>query len=166
MQRIHKAKCDYGYNDYYNFYKKKYNKVNRKIYSSIIKDYSKEVIKLILNEYLEYKIPFINIEIIIKKEKRKPKIVNGKLINNVPIDWKATLNLWNNNEEAKSKKIRVRMNNSHTSNFVFKIITRKFKSKMKNRTYYTFKPCRYFQRELAKRIKDPNKDKFDGFLLY
>lgn len=167
MERIHKNKTDYGMSDYCAFYKKEYNsKINRSLYNNIITDFNNSVRKLIINEELNFYAPHIGIELSIRKDKRKPRIVDGKLINNIPVDWKATNELWNKDSEAKEKKLLVRYNNSHTSGYVYRLYLNKFKSKMKNKNYFKFRTNRIFQRMLSKRIKDPNKEMFDSFLLY
>lgn len=167
MERIHNNKSDYGMKDYYNFYKKEYSsKLSRRRYNDIITDFNKEIRKLIIEESLHYYIPHIGMEMSIKKDKRKPRIVKGRLINNIPVDWKATNELWNKDEEARKKKLLVRYNNSHTSGYVYRVYLNKYKSKMRNKTYFKFRTNRIFQRLLSKRIKDPNKESYDTFLLY
>ena len=164
-ERIHKNKSDYGISDYYKFYSK-INKIDKKLYNTIITDFNKEIVNLIIENNLIYYIPYLGFEIIIKKDKRRPRIVDGKLINNIPIDWKETNLLWSRDIEAKEKKLLVRYNNSHSSGYVFRIYFKKFKTNIKNRNLFRFKPNRTFQRALSTRIKDPNKDNFDAFLLY
>jgi hypothetical protein len=166
MQRIHKTKADYGLPDYYNSYHQTNKNISRQLYNKIITDFNNSILELIVESNLIYYIPYLGIEIIIKKDKRRPTIVDGKLINNIPIDWKATNILWNKDSEAKEKKLLVRYNNSHTSGYVFRIYFKKFKANIKNRSLFKFKPNRKFQRSLSARIKDPNKDNFDAFLLY
>ena len=166
MQRIHKHKKDYSMPDYYKYYCKNYDKIERKLFNSIVTDFNEGIMNLIINEGVVYKFPKIFFELMIKKAKRKAYIKNGKLINSVPIDWKRTNELWEKDAEAKAKKIRVRYNNSHTSGYVFRIYCKKFKCKIKNRSLFKFKPSRKFQRSLSKRIKDPNQDNFDCYLLY
>jgi len=166
LERIHKLKADYSNTDYHKFYVKKYGDITAKTYNNIISEFNSGISELIIEENLIFYIPFLGLEIFIKKDKRKPRLSNGKLINNIPIDWKATNELWNNDEEAKQKKLLVRYNNSHTSGYVFRIYCKKFKSKLKYKTLYKFKPSRLFQRALSSRIKDTNKDNFDAFLLY
>ena len=121
---------------------------------------------MIINEGMDYSIPHLMFEITIRKNKRKPRIVDGKLIHNIPIDWKATNELWKENPEAKKKKLLVRYNNSHTSGYVYMIYMKKFKAKVKKKVFYKFLPNRTFKRNLSKRIKDFDKDNFDAFLLY
>jgi len=167
-QRIHKITSDFGINDYYKFYTANNpdNPISRKLYNEIITKYNEGIVNLIIEEGLVYSIPFLGFEILIRKDKRKPRIVDGKLINNVPIDWKTTNELWEKDKEAKEKKLLVHYNNSHTSGYVFRVYCKKFKSSIKNRSVFKFKPNRKFQRALSARIKDPDKDNFDAFLLY
>ena len=166
--RVHKIKSDYGMRDYYNSYRKEYDNkdISPVLFNKILTDFNSGIIDLVIEHNLIFYMPFLGLEIFIKKDKRRPKIKNGKLINNIPIDWKATNELWDRNPEAKEKKILVRYTNSHTSGYVFRIYCKKFKSKIRNKRLYKFKPNRKFQRSLSARIKDPDKDNFDAFLLY
>lgn len=166
-QRIHRIKADYGISNYYKFYKQKYDQdVTSTLFNKILTEYNTGIIDLVIENNLAFYMPFLGLELFIKKDKRKPRIVNGKLINNVPVDWQATNKLWDKDEEAKEKKILVRFTNSHTSGYVFRIYCKKFKARIKNKHLYKFKPSRRFQRTLSARIKDPDKDNFDAFLLY
>ena len=164
-RRNHKYKTDYGIRDYRKYYENKYKKVN-KDYSKIIYEFNKEIIKLIIDEGLIYKLPFLSLEIMIRKIKSKIRMENGKVINPNPINWKATNELWEKDEEAKEKKLRIRFNNYNTSGYVFRIFMKKFRCRVKNKSYYKIKPNRMFQRSLTKRINDPKKEPFDAFLLY
>ena len=166
-KRIHRNKVDYGIRDYRKFYEQKYNNNQSfKNYNKIITEYNKALTKLIINDGLSYTIPYLLLEIIIMKDRRKIRLKDGKVYNPNPIDFKATKELWEKDKEAKDKKLKVRHNNYNTSGYVFRIYCKKFKSKIKGRSYFRFKPNRVFQRNLAKRIKDPNKEPFDSFLLY
>lgn len=164
-QRIHKNKADYGIKDYYKFYKQKYNKENKN-YTKIIGEFNKELIELILNSDLVYQLPFLGMEIMIRKEKRNIVIKDGKVYNPNPIDFKATKDLWDKSPEAKEKRLKIRYTNYHTSGYVFRVYLKKFKSRIKNRSFYKIKVNREFARGINKRIHDPNKEAFDAFLLY
>lgn len=162
-----KIKVHYGMKDYYRDYcKKSKNPVSYSKYSKVISDFNKLLIENILNSNFEYNIPYLNMLLSIRKDKRSPKIKNGKLYNNAPVDWKTTKTLWEADEEAYSKKILVRFLNTHTSGYVFRIHCGKFTSSIYNKKYYKFNPSREFQRSLSRRIKDDYKDKFDAFLLH
>ena len=166
MNRVHKIKNDFGMVDYYKFYKSKTEKpVDKLTYNNIITDFNKELQDLIIEDNMIYQMPWINLELVLKKEKRRPRIVDGKLINNLPIDWKSTNALWAKDEEAKEKKLLVRLNNSHTAGHVFRIYCKKFKSHLKARGMYKWQTVRGFARKLNTAILDEDKN-IDAYLLY
>lgn len=153
--------------DYYNFYKKNYiEPVERSKYSKVISEINSLVIDGILNDSFDYKFPILGFTLNIRKNKRVPTIKDGKVYNNRPVDWISTKSLWENNAEAKEKKTLIRFINKNTFNYVFKIIINKTGINFKNKSKYKFRAARTFKRDLAKRIKDENKPKFDAFLLY
>lgn len=165
MQRIHKYKYDYGMKDYYTRYIKDNPKISKSLYNNIISDFNEGIRDLIINENLVYQFPYTSFELFVKKHKRKPRIVNGKLINSIPINWKATNELWEKDIEAKEKKILIRFTNYHTFGYVFRILISKGKSRVKNKSLYKFKNNRKLQRELSKRILDQDKDPYDAFVI-
>jgi hypothetical protein len=152
--------------DYYKFYKKKYgDKVDRKKFNKIITQFNKGIVDLILNEDVSYQMPYLNFILEIRKDRRKPRIENGKLINPAPVDWKRTKALWEEDAEAKEKKLLVRYNNSHTSGYVYRVFLKKFKSNVKNKSILKIKTNREFQRKLTKRINNFDEP-FDAYLYY
>lgn len=167
MIRNHKHKADYGISDYYKYYKKDVtNPVDSKEYNKIITAFNTEIKTLIIESNLVYQLPYLGFEVILKKQKRIPRIVDGKLINNIPPDWKATNELWDKDPEAKEKKLLVRYNNYHTSNYIYRLYFKKFKSKVKNKSLFKFQPNRAFKRQLSARIKDTTKGILNAYLLY
>src|SRR5699024_929343 len=166
MKRIHKYKSDFGLADYRNFYKDNYGDIDDLKYSKMVRQYFKAVRDLIVEKGYTYTIPHLRFKITIRKIKIKPKIVDGVLINNKPINWKATKELWEKDEDAKEKKLLVRYNNYETSGYIIRIYLKKFGANVKNQRYYKFRANRVFQRSLAKRNRDPNKDMYDAYLLY
>jgi len=162
-----KIKIHYGMPDYYKYYNDKYNnKVCSKKYNKIISEFNLEIINLIINENIEYSMNPLHLVIGVRKVKRRPRIVNGKLRNTVPIDWKTTKELWQSDEEAKEKKILVRFSNSHTSGYIFSINLIKVGLGFQNKKYYKFKASRKFARDLGERIQDEDKERYDTYKLY
>lgn len=162
-----RIKKDYGMIDYYNYYCKNSTNPQSKLkFNKIISEFNKEVVDLIINEGLEFKPTKLQFTFCIRKSKRVPKIIEGKLVNNTPIDWKSTNELWESDSEAKDKKILLRYLNNHTSKYVFRIKILKLGINYKNKKYYKYKPARSFQRLLAKRILDNNLDNFDAYKMY
>jgi len=166
MQRNHKHKSDYGMPDYYEFYKQKYGKkVSRRLFNKIVTEFNKSVGDMIIEENLSFKMPHLNLILEVRKDKRKPRLENGVLVNPVPVDWKRTKALWERDKEAKRKKLLVRYNNSHSSGYVYRIFLKKFKSSIKNKTILKIKTNRAIQRKLKDRIKNLDEP-FDAYLYY
>ena len=166
MEREHKVKCHYGMGDYYRYYKKLYKKnISRTKFSNIFTDFNLELQKLIILENVIYTMPGTNFQLVMMKDKRKPKIKDGKLLNNIPVDFKKTNALWERDEEAKRKKLLVRYNNSHTSHYVYRIYFKKFATKIKYRSVYKFQVNRDFKRSINIYILDPDIN-IDAYLLY
>jgi len=154
----------YGINDYYKYYKEKYpnRDITKKEFKNIYSLFNIELVKEVI-EKGQIKLPkrFGQIEII-KKERKVYINKEGVVINNKPINWKATKDLWKENKEAKINKILIRHNNKHTGGFVFRIFYNKNIGKYKNKTVYFFKPVRDFSRSITKRINDYSKSKYDA----
>ena len=166
MGRTHKVKCDYGMADYHRYYKKTYDSnISRAEFSDIITEFNLELQKLIILENLIYTMPGTNFQLVMMKEKRKPRIKDGKLVNNIPINFKATKALWERDAEAKRKKLLVRYNNSHTSHYVYRVYFKKFATKLKYRSVYKFQVNRDFKRSINTYILDPDVS-IDAYLLY
>jgi len=163
-----KIKTDYGINNYYKYFIKNNQDINisGSEYKDIITEFNNGIINLIIEESLEYTIPYIGSTLCVRKDKRIPRIVNGKLYNPSPVDWVATNKLWSEDEESKDKKLLVRYLNNHTSKYVFRVYFKKYNLYFENKKLYSFKVNRIFSRLLGKRIKDEDKEKFDSYLLY
>lgn len=162
-----KNKSDYGLKDYYKFYcQTTDNPVSKAKYNKVISEINLKIIDSILNNSLEYKPTHLQFTFAIRKSKREVQIKEGKLINTNPIDWKSTNELWQDDKEARDKKLLIRFQNNHTSKYIFRIKALKTGQKFVNKQYYRFKACRSFQRGLAKRIMDTKKDKFDAYNIF
>lgn len=162
-----KIKSDFGMNDYYKHYcKDTINPVSKIIFNKIISTFNQKVVDLIIHEGLEFTPTMLQTTFCIRKTQRIPKIKDGKLINPSPIDWKTTNQLWQDDEEAKEKKILIKYLNNHTSKHVFRIKIIKSGYNYTNKKLYRFKASRSFQRLLSKRILDTNQENFNAFNLY
>ena len=163
-----KIKSDYGMTDYFKYFSKN-NKdidIDKFKYKKIISEFNNGIINLIIEDGLEYTLPYIGSTVCIRKDKRVPRIVNGKLYNSAPVDWVATNKLWAEDSESREKKLLVRYLNNHTSKYVFRIYFKKYNLHCLNKKLFSFKVNRNFSRLLGKRIKDEDKEKFDSYLLY
>jgi hypothetical protein len=77
----------------------------------------------------------------------------GDLINNLPVDQKATNALWAQKPELRGKKF-VRHMNNHSSGFLFKLKHYTFSSNLKNKSIYNFKFSRTLKGKLSNNIKN------------
>lgn len=166
-----KLKIDFGIPDYFKFYKNKYIKnnidslndynISSVEYNEIISDYNQEIKYLILNHNYDFKLPFQLGVIGIRKYKPTIKVENGKIItNNLPVNPRATRQLWDSNPEAKAKGITIRYTNKHTDGYVFTLKYFKSNAKYKNKSIYRITFKREFQREVSVRAKEGSLDAF------
>lgn len=170
-----KNKADYGIPDYYKYYKSRYMdndnsrsfltqadyNVSKTEYNSIISEFNTEIKRLIIDESYDYKLP-VNMGIIgLRKYKPKIKIEDGKITTNkLPINPRATRALWDENPEAKEKKIYIRYTNKHTDGYVFTVKHFRSSARFKNKTIYKFEFLRPFCREVSERAKENSIDAF------
>jgi len=82
----------------------------------------------------------------VTKKPTKNKIIDGKLENNMPIDWNRTMALWEEDNEAKEKKILIK----HNVPSVYKLTYDKHYISYPNKVYYHFG----FNRQLKVTIKE------------
>lgn len=162
-----KIPTHYGIPDYYKYYKQNYdNPVDSKRYHKVISELHIKLVDAIINNGFSFNLSPLTYNISIRKIKKVPTIKDGKLVNTIPVNYKETMQLWRENEEARENKILIRHVNHHTSKYVFRIKMLKSKANYANAKYYKFKPCRNFQRSLAERIFDEDKENFDTYQLY
>lgn len=167
-KQFNKIKIDYGNCNYYRFYKSRYINTNPKLYNvssklylQILSEFNEMLVQVMLDENIDYKLPYNLGTIGIRKYKPKFKTENGKIIaNKLPIDPIETRKLWESNPDAKARKIYVRFNNKHSEGFVFKLYWAKSKALFKNKTIYTMSFKRSFKRMLAQRIKEKSIDAY------
>tara|TARA_R110000796_G_scaffold236214_1_gene355466 strand:+ start:35727 stop:36227 length:501 start_codon:yes stop_codon:yes gene_type:complete len=161
-----KINSHYGITDYYNNYIKQNpnDPITKKEFKKVFTLFNKELVKEIIDKG-KVKLPkrFGQIEII-KKKRGVYLNKDGVVINNKPVNWKATNELWKSSPEAKENKILLRHDNKHTDGYVFRVFYNKQIAKYKNKSIYFFKPVRDFSRGINKRIKDYSKSKFDAYI--
>lgn len=150
--------------NYYKHYKKNSKKpLDNNTYSKVLKEYLKEMNIAISQEGYSFKIPQRLGKIELRKNKREVKVdENGNIINHLSINWQATKKLWEENIEAKIKKIKIRYLNEHTNGYVFKIVYMKHSANFKNKSVYKMSLNREMRRSTEKPIIN---NKIDAFLL-
>jgi len=130
--------------------------VDRATYSKIVSDFNQMVCEEIMYENFEFKLPARMGDVSIKKYKPKMEFdENGLLITrSLPVDWKATNELWAENPEAKEAKKLVRFTNEHTKGYISKWYYGKASANYRFKSGYVFKASRANKREIAKILKD------------
>lgn len=155
-KRNHKIKNSYGVYDAYKYYRKNKPKDKKYIltesqYFSIIRTINKQLIdKLLLNSEINF--PCRLGSLIIIKNTTKIYKENNKLKNTYPIDWKTTLELWEEDSESYKNRTLVK----HLSKEVFKIKYDKSKANYINKSFFDFKPNRDLKLQLKELIKENN----------
>lgn len=84
------------------------------------------------------------------------KFVDGKLKTTRGVNWKATLELWRTDNEAREDKILVR----NEDNTAYKIFYNRARANYNNKSLIQFKPNRELTAELNKRGKEGLVDAF------
>tara|TARA_R110002051_G_scaffold301262_2_gene369010 strand:+ start:408 stop:914 length:507 start_codon:yes stop_codon:yes gene_type:complete len=154
-KRLHRIKTDYGNYDYYKHFiaNTSGNSVTRATFGQIVKDFNGHVRDRISTKGAEYTLPCKIGKIELRKLKTEVKIAeDGSIINNLPVNWKATRELWAESESAKEKKTKIRYTNEHTEGYTFRIFYRTSKANFKNKSIYKMKLNRTLKRQLSQSI--------------
>jgi len=163
-RRIHRIKADFGSGHYYNHFVKTtgHKEIPRILFGEVMRDFNDHVRNRISTKGAEYSMPCRTGKIELRKSKKEVKINDdGKIINNLPVNWKASRELWADNENAKEKKIKIRYTNEHTDGHTFRIFYRRSKANYKNKTIYKMRFNRTMKRQLSIAIF---AGKIDAFL--
>ena len=92
----------------------------------------------------------------LRKYESNIKLVDGKLVTNLPIDWDKTLKLWYDDKESYDKKTLIKMEESE----IFKVYYNKSRAEYNNKSFYQFKVNREIKKELKHNIKKGYVDAF------
>lgn len=132
--------------------------VTEKQFGSIIR----RVNELLIEQFLkgsDIVFPYKMGKLELRKMPASIRFEDGELKTNLPVDWKRTLQLWYEDEEAKNNKTLIRKEYKE----VFRIIYNKSKAVYKNKCFYNFIPNRDFKKKLSDSI---NNNETDAFLRY
>lgn len=92
----------------------------------------------------------------IKKHNTHVAIEDGKVVNDYPIDWKATLELWKEDKHSLEKRVKVKT----ITKEVFRIYHNKNQGVFKNKQFIDFYPARKLKLLLKENIINGNTDAF------
>lgn len=94
----------------------------------------------------------------IRKYKAKLEYKDGKLVTNLPIDWKRTIELWWEDKDYFTSKTLVRFESLERFSFYYN----KGYANFPNKSFYKFIPTRNLRKKLKQRITNGD---FDALLL-
>ena len=94
----------------------------------------------------------------LRKFKTHIKVGQEGIKTNMVVDWKKTLELWNEDIEAKNSKTLVRIEAKE----IFKFYYNRKRAKYTNKTFYEFTPTRSLKKRLSDKIKN---NEIDAFLI-
>jgi hypothetical protein len=151
-QRKHKIISDYGINDYFRHYKANGGNESKKLYTKVIREFHRAIGTLLATEEYNFKLPRRLGSLCVKKEKNFVSVKEGKLITNLPVNWKATLKMWEVDEEAKLNKTCLRYENYHSNRYSYRFRYLKSKAIYKNKQLYRIWVNRKVKRQLAQLI--------------
>ena len=152
-KRNHKVKNSYGVYDAFKYYRKIRPKDTKYVltesqYFSIIRNVNNLLIENLLHNN-DIKFPLRMGVLEVRKRQTNIKIVDGKLVDNLPIDWDSTLKLWYEDEESYKNKILIRTEASE----IFKIYYNRESATYNNNCYYEFLFNKDLKVKLKQRIK-------------
>lgn len=120
--------------------------IKEKEFCSIVNNINKKIADAILNGDL-VKLPCSMGTLVPMQQETLYMNKHGKLVINRPVNWKATMELWNSDPQAKSENIRIR----HDVDKRFKIIYSKKGANFRNKYYVKFKPIKSLREEFINR---------------
>jgi hypothetical protein len=159
-QREHKFKNSYSCKDYWQYYCKNCKKIPYKKYKEILDFIMEQYSFLISEKAMDIKFPYRLGQIRIRKYFKSPKFEGGELVNNLPINYKATKELWESDPEAKENKQVIYLLNQHSDGYMYQI--RYTVSDIANRydklRFLKYKPARIMSRQFSKNIREHKID--------
>lgn len=147
--------ADYHSKDFYK-YIRQYIDIDEKLLAYIVRDLQKGIAKYIL-EGKQVVLPHLG-TLELRKFKRTIKVIDGEIKTNLPINWKATLDLWETDEQAYNDRVLIRLNVP----YIYRVYYIHTSFKFKNLPFIKFKLSRRLKRALTPLIQDKE---IDAFLL-
>lgn len=156
-KRHSKIKNSYGCEDYQIFYNRKHNKkIKLSLFSKILRDCINQIIDEHLMKYLTVRLPSKMGELHIEKFSYKPRQrEDGTWMKIVPVDWGKTLELWENDTEAKENKILVKYDIPYYHTLLYETNRWDFY----NHQFYKLKTCRSLNKRIHQELTLNNKFK-------
>lgn len=159
--RKHKFTNSYGVVDAYYYYRENKPedstyKITKEKYLKVIRNIN-NCLKEALIQGNSIKLPYRMGAIELQKTKKNVKFKDGKIYNNLPVDWDATLKLWHEDSECKEKKVLIRQD----VHYIYKVVYSKVNVKYHNRKYFFFNVNRTIKQALKQQI---NNNKIEAYM--
>jgi hypothetical protein len=167
-----KKKVDVGNKDLYEFYKSQLKPVESiaggetlgsydikaKLYGEVLRELNSRIFDLIILENFEFKLPYSLGKLSMVQKKVKIKLdENGELkTKNLAVNYKATNELWRNDEEARKNKTLIFHTNEHSDGNRMSYMWSKKGAKCQGLESYYFLACRTIKRKPSKFLSDPD----------
>lgn len=138
------------------------SKISAKEFAEIVHEGNTLIINKIIYNNLKFLVPGRLGYIEIRKRKLTPKLgADGKLdTRSLPIDYGSTLSLWKEDEQAFKEKKFIYHLNEHTEGYVVRFRWDKMSALLKNKSVYTFSPCRAATRAIAAALQSESEIDF------
>jgi len=158
-------KTDFVMNDFYKSYRQNSKKdklklVNRKQFAQIVYTYYEKAIRdlVLKNKSIQFGSRLGSLKVF----KRQPSFFTTGDFDKIdlPIDYNATLKLWESDIEAKETKIIIRHTNDNSDGFIYFYKWYKKFAKVKNQNWYKFRATRTNKLFLSHEVKNNNVECF------
>jgi len=168
MNYVREVKIDKTLADSYIHYKKKKGilALSKKDYLKIIYLINNKISKAIIENSLEFKMPYRLGLLCVNKNKLKINIKDGKILKHkMVVDWEASWKMWheeypelthNEIKHLKGKQV-VYQTNDHTNGYIMCWKWNKDSSMFRNKSVYSFKPTKQNRLNLGKWIKSEDR---------
>jgi hypothetical protein len=148
--RQHKIFSDYGVKDYYAYYLSKGGTYDKATFNKVLRIFNKGLYPIICSFNYDYKLPKrMGVLQVIQNEAYVVLDNEGNIKTNRPVNFKATLDMWEKDPESKEKKLVVR----HENQYVFSVNYYKKLANYKNKSLYHIHVNRALKQYLTAQVK-------------
>lgn len=175
-----KLNSDYSISDIYKYYIKQLSENSKnlplgstykdtdfylpsKIFAKICADINERILLRVIEHNDEIKLPYRIGSLSVRKYKTKVKLDSeGEVIkDNLPVDYKATKELWANDPAALEARTKIYNLNEHFDGYRTRFHWEKKLCNFKHIKIYKLRIARHYRRHLAKCIKQNKVDYYD-----
>lgn len=159
--RHHKIRNSYGVYDAFKYYRKNRPQEKKYVltesqYMRIVRQINLRIVDSLLQGN-DITFPHRMGSLELRKRHTTVEIVDGKLKDNLPIDWDSTLKLWSEDKESYKNKTLVKLEVDE----VFRVRYVKYKANYNNKVFYKFTTNRLIKQKLRDKINNNSIDAFD-----